>query len=133
MSALTLSDSYNRDQIEDAFQRWRVAPDSVDVTWQAFFAGATFAGSGVADKLAATAPPIPGDLRLQTGVVRLVNWYRQVGHIQAHIDPLQDAPPAAVRPVQARELRPHLRRPRKDRRRQHGLRPGRPHDSAQTP
>ena len=93
MSALTLSDSYNRDQIEDAYQRWQADPDSVDATWQAFFAGAAFAGNGVAGKLAATAPPVGGDLRLQTGVVRLVNWYRQVGHIQAHIDPLQDSPP----------------------------------------
>ena len=94
MSALTLSDSYNRDQIEDAYQRWQADPDSVDPTWQAFFAGATFAGNGVGTKLRATAPPIQGDLRLQTGVVRLVNWYRQVGHVQAHIDPLKDQPPA---------------------------------------
>ncbi len=93
MAALTLSDSYNRDQIEDAYQRWQGDPDSVDVTWRAFFAGAEFAGNGVAEKLAGPAP-IPGDMRLQSGVVRLVNWYRQVGHVQAHTDPLADNPPA---------------------------------------
>ncbi len=94
MAALTLSDAYNRDIIEDAYHRWQAEPASVDVTWQAFFAGAEFAGNGVAERVEAMAPAaITGNLRLQTGVVRLVNWYRQVGHVQAHIDPLQDGPP----------------------------------------
>src|SRR5262249_37120864 len=48
-----------------------------------------FAGNGIAGRPS----PIPGDLRLQTGVVQMVYWYRQVGHLQAHIDPLQDSPP----------------------------------------
>ncbi len=91
MAALTVADSYNRDLIEDAYLKWQHSPQSVDPTWQAFFAGAEFAGNGVGQKLAE--PPISGNLRLQTGVVRLVNWYRQVGHFQAHIDPLQDNPP----------------------------------------
>ena len=91
MAALTVADSYNRDLIEDAYLKWQHSPQSVDPTWQAFFAGAEFAGNGVGQKLAGS--PIAVDFRLQSGVVRLVNWYRQVGHFQAHIDPLQDNPP----------------------------------------
>jgi 2-oxoglutarate dehydrogenase E1 component len=89
MAAPSLGDAYNRDLLDDAYRRWRESPASVDPTWQAFFAGVEFAGNGVAGKPAA----IPGDLRLQTGVVRLVFWYRQAGHLQAHIDPLQENPP----------------------------------------
>jgi 2-oxoglutarate dehydrogenase E1 component len=92
MPAVTLADSYNRDLIDDAYQKWQAEPDAVDPTWQAFFAGVEFAGNGIAQKVGSAAP-IPGDLRLQTGVVRLVFWYRQAGHFQAHTDPLQDQPP----------------------------------------
>ncbi len=88
-----LADSYNRDALDDAYQKWQADPRDLDPTWQAFFAGVEFAGNGIGPKLAAPAAPIPGDLRLQTGVVRLVNWYRQAGHFQAHIDPLQAEPP----------------------------------------
>jgi 2-oxoglutarate dehydrogenase E1 component len=88
-----LADSYNRDALDDAYQKWQADPRGVDPTWQAFFAGVEFAGNGIGPKPAAAAAPIPGDLRLQTGVVRLVNWYRQAGHFQAHIDPLQPGPP----------------------------------------
>ena len=92
-----LADSYNRDALDDAYQKWQADPRGVDPTWQAFFAGVEFAGNGPhangAAKVAAPAAPIPGDLRLQTGVVRLVNWYRQAGHFQAHTDPLQTDPP----------------------------------------
>ncbi len=100
MADLTLSDAYNRDTIEDAYTRWVKQPDSVDVTWQAFFAGAEFAGNGIGAKLATQSVSVDPaavdalrDARLQTGVTRLVNWYRQVGHVQAHTDPLADAPP----------------------------------------
>jgi 2-oxoglutarate dehydrogenase E1 component len=89
MSAPSLADAYNRDLLDDAYRRWLHSPTSVDPTWQAFFAGVAFAGNGAADGA------VRGDLRLQTGVVRLVFWYRQVGHLQAHIDPLEENPPPA--------------------------------------
>jgi 2-oxoglutarate dehydrogenase E1 component len=80
---------------DEMYRRWRDNPQSVDATWRAFFAGMQFAGKldGVATA-APTAPGVAGDLRLQTGVVRLVFWYRQAGHLQAAIDPLAAAPPA---------------------------------------
>ena len=101
MAAPVLADSYNRDVLEQAYSQWQAEPASVDATWQAFFAGAEFAGNGTQQRLDALPRPALGgaaaaptaDLRLQTGVVRLVFWYRQTGHLQAHTDPLMDAPP----------------------------------------
>jgi 2-oxoglutarate dehydrogenase E1 component len=80
--------------VEDQFRRWQQDPSSVDPTWQAFFAGMKFAGTlpaaGTASAPGAGAGP---ELRVQTGVVRLVFWYRQAGHLQAHTDPLSADPP----------------------------------------
>jgi 2-oxoglutarate dehydrogenase E1 component len=80
---------------DEMYRRWRDNPQSVDVTWRAFFAGMQFAGK--LDGVTAVAPAATAetaDLRLQTGVVRLVFWYRQAGHLQAAIDPLATAPPS---------------------------------------
>lgn len=83
--------SENAEIVDQMFGRWRENPESVDPTWQAFFEGMRFAG-----KL--EGPPVSSagsraDLRLQSGVVRLVSWYRQAGHLQAAIDPLAAAAP----------------------------------------
>jgi 2-oxoglutarate dehydrogenase E1 component len=92
MSRVSLADFYNRDLIEAEYRKWSENPASVDLNWHTFFAGAEFAGNGISEQV--QNPSIPGDLRLQTGVVRLLNWYRQGGHFQAHIDPLKkEAPP----------------------------------------
>ncbi|HXD85118.1 MAG TPA: 2-oxoglutarate dehydrogenase E1 component [Urbifossiella sp.] len=79
------ANAYNRDALDDAYRRFRADPGSVEPTWRAFFAGMEFAG--------AAPPTTSADFRLQTGVVRLIFWYRQAGHLQAHIDPLHEAPP----------------------------------------
>ncbi|HVL14609.1 MAG TPA: thiamine pyrophosphate-dependent enzyme, partial [Gemmata sp.] len=94
--------SENGELVDQMFRRWREAPQSVDPTWQAFFAGMQFAGTlpgGAGGTPVAHAPGSPGvpatpsDMRLQTGAVRLVFWYRQAGHFQAHTDPLSESPP----------------------------------------
>src|SRR5215831_14643046 len=76
---------------DELFRRWRDNPESVDPTWQAFFAGLEFAGKLPGGGGVAVTPP--ADLRLQTGAVRLIFWYRQAGHLEARIDPLATAPP----------------------------------------
>ena len=89
--------SENGELIDQMFRRWRDNPQSVDATWQAFFAGMQFAGKldGVASPPRDTSSPASNaDLRVQTGVVRLVNWYRQAGHLKAQTDPLTLAAPA---------------------------------------
>ncbi|MFO0797735.1 MAG: 2-oxoglutarate dehydrogenase E1 component [Gemmataceae bacterium] len=87
-----LAGPYNRDLLDAVYQQYRADPGSVDPTWRAFFAGMDFAGAGAAPTGYAAGPDAP-DLRLQTGVVRLVFWYRQAGHLQADIDPLRTEPP----------------------------------------
>jgi 2-oxoglutarate dehydrogenase E1 component len=67
--------------IEDFYQRWRSDPASVDATWQAFFEGFELAGR---------AAPSAADRDAQTGVYRLIDAYRELGHLLAHLDPLSE-------------------------------------------
>jgi 2-oxoglutarate dehydrogenase E1 component len=83
---------YNRDLLDAVYRQYRDDPAAVDPTWRAFFAGMEFAGGTPGS----AAPAGDADLRLQTGVVRLVFWYRQGGHLQARIDPLRTDPPAPL-------------------------------------
>jgi len=93
MTSSKLADAYNREYLEAYYQRWLSEPTSVPAEWQNFFAGAEFAGLGMSGSLV-NGGGISGDLRLQTGVVRLIFWYRQIGHLQAYTNPLAaDAPP----------------------------------------
>lgn len=85
--------SENSDYIDEQFRAWQTDPSSVDPTWQAFFAGMQFAGRLPGAAGVDRALPVSPDVRLQTGVTRLVFWYRQAGHLQAHIDPLSPEPP----------------------------------------
>jgi 2-oxoglutarate dehydrogenase E1 component len=85
--------SENSAVTDEMYRRWRDNPHAVDPTWRAFFAGMQFAGRLDGVPAATAAPGEAADLRLQTGVVRLVFWYRQAGHLQATIDPLATEPP----------------------------------------
>src|SRR3954449_10451671 len=75
---------WNLDAIENAYQRWRHNPAAVDPTWQYFFEG--FELSQQFQPAVQTGPV--GDSRLQTGMVRLIYRYRDIGHFLAHLDPL---------------------------------------------
>ena len=74
-------------------------PDSVDPTWRAFFQGFTLGSNGSspaaalasgAAPAAATAPII--DSLKQSRVHHLINTYRAIGHVEAHLDPLAEPP-----------------------------------------
>jgi 2-oxoglutarate dehydrogenase E1 component len=87
MSRATFATRWNLDAIEDAYQRWRQDPASVDASWRSFFEGFELgAGRGA-----------PGDAGTQTGLVRLIDAYRDLGHFLAHLDPL--SPPPAAYPL----------------------------------
>jgi 2-oxoglutarate dehydrogenase E1 component len=86
--------------IEAAYERWLQNPDSVDPTWRAFFQGFSLGTNGaspsaalaaVSGEQAAHAPII--DSLKQSRVHHLINTYRSIGHLEAHLDPLSDAPP----------------------------------------
>lgn len=85
--------SENGEVVEQQFRRWQADPESVDPTWQGFFAGMRFAGTLPGASGASAPSASAADLRVQTGVTRLVFWYRQAGHLQAHTDPLAADPP----------------------------------------
>src|SRR5262245_25207603 len=88
----TFANAFNRDLLDDAYQRWREDPESVDPTMRAFFAGMEFGGGNGHGGNGAVVSASDDVLR-QTGVVRLVNAYRELGHLEGHLDPLATAAP----------------------------------------
>jgi 2-oxoglutarate dehydrogenase E1 component len=80
MSRGTAATRWNLDAIEAHYQRWRQDPNSVDPSWQNFFQGFEL-GLG---------QPSEGESRAQSGVVRLIYAYRDLGHFLAHLDPLSE-------------------------------------------
>lgn len=86
----------NVDLMESQYVLWCNDPSSVDPTWAAFFEGFEI---GVAQSEAGDVPStgIPAstkdaDLAFFGRVVALIYNYRTLGHTQAHINPLEDAP-----------------------------------------
>src|SRR5262249_25963357 len=75
---------WNLAAIEAAYERWRRDPASVDANWRLFFEGFELGARQ------GTAPAF--DAKAQTGVVRLIDAYRDLGHFLAHLDPLSEPP-----------------------------------------
>ncbi|HVU35480.1 MAG TPA: 2-oxoglutarate dehydrogenase E1 component [Opitutaceae bacterium] len=102
MNRSTVSTRANAAIIDAAYERWLQNPDSVDPTWRAFFQGFSLGTNGASPsaalalvsggETAATAPII--DSLKQSRVHHLINTYRSIGHLESHLDPLNDAPPA---------------------------------------
>ncbi len=90
MTQGTVANRSNLDAIDSAYQRRRLDPASVDESWRFFFEG--FELGQQAAPTGATA-----DAKLQTGMVRLIFAYRNIGHFLAHLDPLSE--PRASHPL----------------------------------
>jgi 2-oxoglutarate dehydrogenase E1 component len=99
MIAATLPTRANADLIEEYYRRWIESPESVDPTWRAFFQGFTLGLSGQIPVLAGSASAAPAliDSLKQSQVHSLIYHYRAIGHIQAHLDPLQGPPAPSAR------------------------------------
>ncbi len=105
MNRSSLPTHANADLIEATYQAWLKDPNSVDPTWRAFFQGFTLGANGTASPVAAlaaaagneaqahVAAPIIDSLT-QSRVHQLINAYRSIGHVEAHLDPLAERPPA---------------------------------------
>jgi 2-oxoglutarate dehydrogenase E1 component len=91
MNPVTVSERANAGVIEEYHQRWLDNPDSVDPTWRAFFQGFSLGSNGQTISNAASGATVVDSLK-QAHVHYLINAYRAIGHTQAHIDPLNDAP-----------------------------------------
>ena len=71
-----------------AYDRWRHDPASVDEQWRAFFEGFELAGRS----------PVQVDTSAQLAIYRIVDAYRDLGHLLAHQDPLTDCRAVASTP-----------------------------------
>lgn len=83
MTPSTIAGPYNLDAIDEAYERWRHDPSSVDESWRNFFEGFDL---GVARKPAGTSEA------QQTALIRLIDAYRGLGHLLARLDPLNLPP-----------------------------------------
>jgi len=98
MNRSSLPTHANAAVFEAAYEAWLKDPNSVDPTWRAFFQGFTLASNGtpptamLASALDDSGPGIIDSLK-QSRVHHLINSYRSIGHLEAHLDPLSDAPP----------------------------------------
>jgi 2-oxoglutarate dehydrogenase E1 component len=80
----TFATRWNQGAIDEAYQRWRQDPASVDDLWRAFFEGFELAER----------TPAPLDASAQLAIFRLVHAYRDRGHMIAHVDPLSETRPS---------------------------------------
>jgi 2-oxoglutarate dehydrogenase E1 component len=84
MSPVTFATQYNLEIIESQYRQWRQDPHAVDASWRLFFEGF---------ELGQDTKPAPVETsRQQLGVFRLIDAYRSIGHVFAHLDPLSDPP-----------------------------------------
>src|ERR1043166_5553106 len=102
MNRTSLPTRANADIIEATYQAWLKDHNSVDPTWRAFFQGFTLGANGNSpvaalaaveenEAQAHVAAPIIDSLK-QSRVHHLINTYRSIGHLEAHLDPLSDPP-----------------------------------------
>src|SRR4051812_1123081 len=102
MNRTSLPTAANASVIEAAYEAWLKDPNSVDPTWRAFFQGFTLGANGTSPSAALAtaagdenqshaAAPIIDSLK-QSRVHHMINTYRAIGHLEAHLDPLSDAP-----------------------------------------
>jgi 2-oxoglutarate dehydrogenase E1 component len=86
MSCPTIATRWNADIIEAQYQRWRTDPNAVDQSWRLFFEGF--------DLGQRQAPVAATDGAGQGGIIRLIDAYRELGHLMARLDPLSDPQPS---------------------------------------
>src|ERR1700745_280377 len=84
MNSLPFATRWNLDAIEDAYRRWKNDPASVTDDWRVFFEGYELGR--------AIQPESPQDSSDSSRVVRLIDAYRDRGHLMARLDPLRETP-----------------------------------------
>ncbi len=85
----------------DLYDRYRTHPDSVEPSWRAFFQGFDFgvestlgelevdAGQGLVHTAAGEVAPMPESMHKEFQVVRLIDGYRQRGHLFTATNPVR--------------------------------------------
>ena len=100
----TISARLNLDLLEEKYQHWLKDASSVDGTWSAFFEGFELGTAQPKPQSAAatgTAPARSGmsqqEMAFRASVTRMIETYRSIGHIGAHLDPLSSSVPEQPR------------------------------------
>jgi 2-oxoglutarate dehydrogenase E1 component len=83
MISTAFANRWNTGAIEVAYERWRQDPSSVDEAWRLFFEGFDLGASR-------TTGPVVEATAKQTGIIRLIDAYRDLGHFIARLDPLSE-------------------------------------------
>jgi 2-oxoglutarate dehydrogenase E1 component len=96
MMPSAFANRYNSGAIEAAYERWRQDPASVDESWRLFFEGFDLGAA----RAAGTGMDSTGK---QTGIIRLIDAYRALGHFLARLDPLSE-PKASYPQLELREF-----------------------------
>jgi 2-oxoglutarate dehydrogenase E1 component len=85
-SMFSFATGTNAAYLEEQYELYKSNPDAVEISWKQFFQGYEFAARGV----------LSGggqEGRQNAKVEALVNVYRRLGHLHAHLNPLEDKPP----------------------------------------
>ena len=93
MNRSTVSNRSNLELLEEYHRRWLEDPASLDESWRNFFEGFELGQSqqGPPGIPVGVDPESDGG-RAQSGVTRLLDAYREIGHYLADLDPLQMVP-----------------------------------------
>lgn len=90
MKNLTIANRWNANLIDDQYNKWLSDPESVTPQWRAFLEGFELGNTRVT-----TSPEKSTEVEIsakQEVAQKIVERYRTHGHLQAHINPLEDAP-----------------------------------------
>ena len=78
----SFANRWNAALIEEYYEKWLHEPEQLEPEWRAFFDGFTLAQT--------QAPQTEGKASLQTSIIGVIFAYRSIGHLQAHLNPLQE-------------------------------------------
>lgn len=100
---LSFAQGSNLDYLESLYEKFQKNPDELETSWRNFFEGYEFALAG--QKAMASHPPSSTeqgassthytgeqDRRDNAKMEALINAYRRLGHLYAHLNPLEDPP-----------------------------------------
>jgi 2-oxoglutarate dehydrogenase E1 component len=90
MERFSFANGANAAFLDQLYAQYRQDPASVDQSWQAFFQGYEFAGNAQALAAAGTATG-HDDAKVEA----FINAYRRLGHLSAHLNPLEGPPALA--------------------------------------
>jgi len=92
MTRTSVASRANLDLVEDYHQRWLADPDSVEESWRSFFEGYELGKTPLKSMAAPYGDAPPPAQEAVKAVTRLVDAYRESGHVLADLDPLKLTP-----------------------------------------